>query len=184
VYLVPLEAVTSPETFAAQAGRALFGEAGARVLAAIVALSVLGSLSAFMTVAPRVYYAMARDAAMPAFAGRLAARTGAPVAAVVLQAALAVVLVLLGTFEAIVAYFIFVTVCFLGLTVSGVYVLRTRAAAGPVRTFSAAPAVFLASVVVVLGLLLAGRPRESLLGLAVVALGLPVYRRFLWRTNP
>jgi APA family basic amino acid/polyamine antiporter len=184
VYLVPLEAVSSPETFAAQAGRALFGEAGARVLAAIVALSVLGSLFAFMTVAPRVYYAMARDAAMPAFAGRLAERTGAPVAAIALQAALAVLLVALGTFEAIVAYFIFVTVCFLGLTVSGVYVLRARAAAAPVRTFSAAPAVFLASVAVVLGLLLVGRPRESLLGLAVVALGIPVYRRFLWRTNP
>jgi APA family basic amino acid/polyamine antiporter len=127
---------------------------------------------------------MARDAAMPAFAGRLAERTGAPVAAIALQAVLAVLLVLLGTFETIVAYFIFVTVCFLGLTVSGVYVLRRRAGPGAARTFSAAPAVFLSSVSLVLGLMLAGRPRESLLGVAVVALGIPVYRRFLWRTNP
>src|SRR5262249_37288954 len=61
VYLVPVEQVTSGETFAAQAGEVLFGRFGGEVFAGIVIISVLGSLAAFMMAAPRVYYAMARD---------------------------------------------------------------------------------------------------------------------------
>lgn len=45
LYLVPPERVTSGETFAAQAGEALFGPAGGRVFATIVVISVLGSLA-------------------------------------------------------------------------------------------------------------------------------------------
>ena len=78
LYLVPIGQGGSPETFAAQAGVALFGPAGGRALSALVALFVLGSLFAFMTFAPRLYYAMARDGAAPGFVGRLDPRTGAP----------------------------------------------------------------------------------------------------------
>src|SRR6266508_2598331 len=48
LYLVPLERVTSGETFAAQAGEALFGPAGGRVFAGVVILAVLGSLLALL----------------------------------------------------------------------------------------------------------------------------------------
>jgi len=176
-YLVPLEAVTSGETFAAQAGTALFGAAGGRVLAALVALSVLGSLFAFMTMAPRVYYAMARDGAGPAFVGRLDPRTGAPVRAVVIQAVLGALLVALGTFDAIVAYFVFVTVAFLGLTVAGLFRLRRRGRATTYETpfFPLTPILFLASIALVLVLLAGGRPHEAALGVGVVALGVPAY---------
>src|SRR6266446_9144917 len=61
LYLVPLERVTSGETFAAQAGEALFGPAGGRVFALIVIIAVLGSLLALLMALPRVYYAMAND---------------------------------------------------------------------------------------------------------------------------
>jgi basic amino acid/polyamine antiporter, APA family len=178
LYLVPLEAVGSGETFAAQAGEALFGPEGARVLSAIVLLSVWGSLFAFMTMAPRVYYAMARDGAIPAWMAGVDARTGAPVRAILLQAALAAVLVALGTFDAIVAYFVFVTVLFLGLTVAGLLILRRRSSPPPglgTPLFPATPIVFLASVVLVLALLALGRPREAVFGVGVVSLGLPVY---------
>jgi APA family basic amino acid/polyamine antiporter len=42
-YLVPLERVTSGETFAAQAGEALFGRAGGKIFASVVVISVLSS---------------------------------------------------------------------------------------------------------------------------------------------
>ena len=177
VRLVPMEAVSSSEAFAAQAGVALFGAAGARVLSALVALFVLGSLFAFMTMAPRVYYAMARDGAVPAFVGRLDPRTGAPVRAVLIQAALAALLVVLGSFDAIVAYFVFVTVAFLALTVAGLFRLRRRSPAPAYATpfYPATPVLFVTSVVLVLAVLAGGRPREAALGVGVVALGVPVY---------
>jgi APA family basic amino acid/polyamine antiporter len=174
-FLVPLAAVTSGETFAAQAGTALFGSAGGAVLSAIVLLSVLGSLFAFMTTAPRVYYAMARDGAAPAWAGAVGARSGAPLGAVLVQASLAALLVGIGTFDGIVAYFVFATVAFLGLIVVGL--VRLRGAAGEPGRASAW--LFLVCILVVLTMLAAGRPLEAALGVAVVALGWPAYRLFV-----
>jgi basic amino acid/polyamine antiporter, APA family len=179
LYLVPIDEGGSPETFAAQAGVALFGPAGGRALSALVALFVLGSLFAFMTFAPRLYYAMARDGAAPGFVGRLDPRTGAPLRAIFLQAALAAVLVALGTFEAIVAYFVFVTVAFLATTVAGLYRLPRPASGYRVPGWPLTPLVFLAMLVVMLVLLGAGSPLQAALGVAVVAAGLPVYRLFV-----
>ncbi len=176
LYLVPIGQEGSPETFAAQAGAALFGPSGARVLSALVALFVLGSLFAFMTFAPRLYYAMARDGAAPAFAGRLDPRTGAPVAAISVQAALAATLAALGTFETIVAYFVFVTVAFLALTVAGLYRLPPPAPVARVPGWPLTPVVFLAMLVAMLALLGAASPLQAALGTAVVVAGIPVYR--------
>ena len=177
LFLVPLETLQSSETFAAQAGTALFGVRGGAVFSAIVFLSVLGSLFAFMTMAPRVYYAMARAGAAPAWIGHLSS-SGAPVRAILLQSALAMTLVAIGTFQAIVAYFVFATVAFLGLTVAGLLVLRRRGGPQPLVEAPFHPwcaVVFLASVGLVLALLLAGRPWQAVLGVAVVALGWPVH---------
>ncbi len=176
LYLVPIGQEGSPETFAAQAGTALFGPSGGRVLSGLVAVFVLGSLFAFMTFAPRLYFAMARDGAAPAFAGRLDPRTGAPVTAIGLQAALAAALVVLGTFETIVAYFVFVTVAFLALTVAGLYRLAPPPLALRVPGWPLTPLVFLAMLLAMLVLLGAGNPLQSALGAAVVAAGVPVYR--------
>ena len=77
------------------------------------------------------------------------------------------------------AYFVFVTVAFLGLTVAGLLVLR-RGAGEPAR---ASAWFFLASIALVLLVLGAGRPLEAALGVVVVALGSPAYR-FLVRTEP
>ena len=126
LYLVPLEAVTSGEAFAAQAGEVLFGRAGGVVLASIVIVSVLGSLFAIQMMLPRLYYAMSRDGLFPASLGQLHPTRGTPVRAIALQAVLGSVLVALGSFDAIVAYFIFVTVVFIGLTVVGLFRLRRR----------------------------------------------------------
>jgi APA family basic amino acid/polyamine antiporter len=177
LYLVPREAATSGETFAAEAGAALFGAQGARAFSALVVVSVLGSLFAFMTMAPRVYFAMARDGAVPAFVGKLDARTGAPVRAIGVQASLALLLVALGTFDAIVAYFVFVTVAFLGLTVVGLVRLKRRLPPVAYETpfYPLPPVLFLVSISLVLVLLAAGRPLEAALGLAVVAAGVPAY---------
>jgi basic amino acid/polyamine antiporter, APA family len=175
LYLVPIGQEGSPEAFAARAGAALFGPSGGRVLSGLVAVFVLGSLFAFMTFAPRLYYAMARDGAAPAFAGRLDPRTGAPVAAIAVQAALAAALAVLGTFETIVAYFVFVTVAFLALTVAGLYRLPPAPVAR-VPGWPVTPLVFLGMLVTMLALLCAASPLQAALGTAVVAAGIPVYR--------
>ncbi len=177
LYLVPLAAVDSGETFAAQAGTALFGARGAQVLSGVVILCVGSSLLALMTAAPRVYYAMARDGIGVGALGALHPRTGAPVRAIAIQAGLACLLVAVGRFDQIVAYFIFVTVLFLGASVAALFALRRRGPAPSYITpaFPLPAIAFLAMIAVLLALLAAGRPVQAALGLAITALGIPVY---------
>jgi len=163
------------DAFAAQVGKRLFGRAGGTVLAVGVIISVLGSLAAVMLLSPRVYVALARDGLLPARLARLHRRFGTPATAVALQAALAVLLVAVGTFADIVAYFVFVTVAFIAASVAGLYRLPEAAAGFRTPLRRVTPAVFVGLSVLLLALLLAGKPTQALLGVAVVALGAPVY---------
>ncbi|HEX7176436.1 MAG TPA: amino acid permease [Pyrinomonadaceae bacterium] len=178
IYLVPLDRVTSSETFAAQAGEALFGRLGGQFFSGVVIIAVLGSLVGIVMSAPRVYFAMARDRVFPAGAARLHPRYGTPARAIALQAALASVLVVLGNFEQIVSYFIFVVVVFIALTVAALFVLRReRPAAGGYSTpgYPVTPVIFLLLIVLLLLLLGGNNPKQAFLGVAVVAAGLPFY---------
>jgi APA family basic amino acid/polyamine antiporter len=179
IYLVPLELVTSGETFAAQAGERLFGHAGGQIFSGIVIVSVLGSLAGILMAAPRVYYAMARDGLFPSAVAAIHGRFGTPARAIALQALTASVLITLGTFNQIIAYFIFVTVAFIALTVAAVFVFRRRDKVGPTdRVLSGypfTPLLFLALITLLLVLLAAHNPKQAVLGAFVVALGVPVY---------
>ena len=177
LYLVPLERVTSGETFAAQAGEALFGPAGGRVFAAIVIVAVLGSLLGLLMALPRVYYAMARDGVFFKAVAAEHPRFGTPARAIAIQAAIASLYVALGTFNQIIGYFVFVTVLFVGLTVAGLFRMRRREPAASYRTwgYPATPVVFLLLVLVVLFLVAVRSPLQAALGVGIVALGAPVY---------
>ena len=178
LYLVPFQDISASATFADRAGVALFGARGGTVLSLIVILCVGSSLLAFMTAAPRVYYALAKDGLAVEALAAVDPRTGAPLRAIALQAALASVLVLLGGFSDIVAYFVFVTVAFLALSVAGLFRLRRRGPPSPYLTpaFPLPAIAFLAMVSVILVLLAIGNPVQAGLGVAVTALGVPVYR--------
>ena len=179
IYLVPLEKVGSDRTFVAQAGEVLFGPAGGVIFAAIVILCVLGSLAAFMISAPRVYYAMAGDGLFLESVARAHRRFRTPARAIVIQAIIACVLVAVGSFEQIIAYFFFVVVFFLGLTVAGLFILRRRPpqSENMILTpgYPVTPVVFLILIVTMLVLLAMRSPREAGLGCIVVLAGWPVY---------
>jgi basic amino acid/polyamine antiporter, APA family len=178
IYLVPPEQVTSGETFAAQVGEVLFGSAGAKLFSAIVVVAVIASLAAVIMSAPRVYFALASDGLFIPAVAALHPRFATPARAIVIQAVLASVLVLLGSFNTIVSYFIFVVVLFLALTIVGLFVLRRRSTANvPYLTpgYPLTPIVFLVLVTVLLVLLGGNNPLQAFAGVAVVSLGLPVY---------
>lgn len=187
IYLVPMERVPSGETFAAQAGEALFGRFGGRVFSGVVIVTVLGSLAGLIMAAPRVYYAMARDRVFFASVARLDARFGTPARAIAIQATLASVLVLLGNFGEIVAYFIFIVVFFLALTVAAVFCFRRRSRESEpaylTPGYPLTPIVFLLLVVLLLVMLAGNNPKQALRGTLVVAAGWPIYYFFFRGRN-
>jgi APA family basic amino acid/polyamine antiporter len=179
IYLVPIEKVGSDATFVAQAGAVLFGPPGAVIFAAIVILCVTGSLAAFMISAPRVMYAMANDGLFFKSVAEAHPRFGTPARAVAIQSAIASLLVALGTFDQIVAYFLFPVIAFLGVAVLGLFKLRrgSQPRENVVLTpgYPFTPLAFLLLIVVMLALIAVHSPREALLGSIVVFAGWPVY---------
>ncbi|HZM10011.1 MAG TPA: amino acid permease [Candidatus Limnocylindrales bacterium] len=179
LYLVPLGSVTNDQTFVAQAGAILFGRTGANLLAGAVIVCVLGSLAALFMLCPRVYYAMARHGVFIHSVAELHPVFATPMRAIGIQGIMASLLVALGAFDQIIAYFIFVAVLFIGLTVSTVFVFRRRerGAAPTIRTpgYPFTPLAFLGMVLLLLTLMMLRSPRQALLGCAVVLLGIPVY---------
>jgi APA family basic amino acid/polyamine antiporter len=182
LFLVPLAKVTSDETFVAQAGAVLFGSPGGKVFAAIVVVCVLSSLAALIMSAPRVYFAMAEDGLFLHSVAQIHARFGTPAKAILVQGLISSVLVLVSSFQQIIAYFIFVAIVFLALAGAGLTTARRRGAGRNPRfsmpMYPVPLIVFLGLMTLLLLLLMAHSPREAVFGAAVVLAGIPVYSAF------
>jgi APA family basic amino acid/polyamine antiporter len=178
VYLVPTNLINPDSAFVAQVGEVLGGPIGGRIVSSIVVVIIFGSLAAYLMVAPRVYYALASDGLFFRQVARVHPRFGTPALAIALQATFASILVAIGNFDQIVAYFFFVTVLFLALTIVAVFVLRLRHGRpeGYAATlYPLSPIIFLVIIGILLFLLAMKNPKQSFLGVAVVLCGLPFY---------
>lgn len=158
------------------------GPVGARFIAAGIAISTLGLLSQGMLTAPRVYYAMAKDGVFFARVGELHPTTRVPVVAIVLQGGAAMALTLWGAYRQILDYVVSVDFLAFGLTAASLFVFRRRDAAHRGFRTPGHPwttALFVGGSWLFVANLVAERPRETLLGFAVLATGVPAY--LLWR---
>ena len=80
---VPIEQVADGQAFVAQVGEAIFGPGGGDgAWRIVVIVCVLGSLGAMQMLAPRVYFAMAQDGAVPGGGGAVHPRFGTPARAI------------------------------------------------------------------------------------------------------
>lgn len=175
-YLVPVAEVANDQTFAAQAGEALFGKIGGAIFAAVVIVSVLGTLVAYLMVSPRVYYAMARDEVFFRSFGEVHPRFGTPHRATLIQIALAAILVLSGGFDEIISYFFFVVVAFIALVVAGLFKVHGKEFDGyKTVLYPLTPVFFLVVTAFVLLMIAMRNPTRAALGVAVVLVGIPVY---------
>ena len=173
------------EAFVASLGATLFGPGADRLMAGAVAAAVAGSLAAVLLGAPRVYLAMARSGVFPARLVHFDARRQAAPLATLVQVSLACLLVMLGSFDQILGYFVPAAVFFLGLSAAAILFLPRPAADGAVFRAPWHPLpiiVFLALVVVMVVLFAMGRPVQTLMSAAVIAIGIPL-SRFV-RVNP
>ena len=159
------------------AGR-LFGTAAATLFAAVAVVILLGSLSAMTLAGPRIYFAMARDRALPPVAGRVHARYRTPTVAILAQAAWSALLVLSGTFEQLLTYTGFAVILFSGLAVLSLFVVRRRGETA--TTFRAwgypwAPALFCLVSFAIVANTIVQAPGPAFAGLGVMAAGIPLY---------
>jgi basic amino acid/polyamine antiporter, APA family len=162
------------------------GPLGAQLAAAAIALSALAFMSQGMLTGPRVFFAMARDGLFFRRAGAVSVTSRAPAAAIVLQAAWTAVLALSGSYEQILSYVIAMNFLFFGLSASCLFLLRRREAKDgadlasyrapwhPVTT-----GLFILACVAVVASSFWAYPINSLVGYAILLLGVPPY--LYWR---
>ncbi len=185
-----LAATTAP---ASDVMRAALGEAGARLIAAGIAISTLGFLSQSMLTAPRVYYAMAEDGLFFRRVAWLDPRTQVPVVAIALQGVFALVIAVSGRYDQILDYVVSVDQLFFAVSASCLFALRRRDAArdaqGPAgQAAGAAPyatpghpfstIVFIAVCLLVTASVVHKAPLNAAAGLGILLAGLPAY--FFW----
>ena len=167
---------------ATRAAQTAFGEGGGKLMSIAFVLSALGALNGATLTGARVPYAMARDGLFPSAAALVTTRTRVPAVAVLMQAVWACVLAASGTYDQLTDYVIFAAWIFYGLVTSAVIVLRVRAPElpRPYRTlgYPVVPLVFVAVAIWLVVNTLLNRPVESVAGLVLIALGLPVYWYF------
>lgn len=157
------------------AARGLFGPVGVTLTVGVLLISLLASASAMTIAGPRVYYAAGRDApALRFLAGRRAGDT-VPIAALLLQGVVATLIILAGTVDQIQQYAGFTLTLFATLAIVSVFVLRLRQPAlhrpFKVWAYPLPPLIFVAVSCWMMYWAFQGRPVESLLGLATVAVG-------------
>ncbi len=162
------------------------GPLGARFIEAGIAISTLGFLSQSMLTAPRVYFAMAQDGVFFEAIGRVHPRTRVPAAAIFLQGAVAIVLTAWGQYRQILNYMIAVDFLAFGLTATCLFVFRRRDAGRPFSGFRApghpwTTGLFVAGSWAFVANLVVHRPHDTLLGMALLFTGIPVYALWRWR---
>jgi APA family basic amino acid/polyamine antiporter len=193
VYLRALGAdgLAQTTTPATSVMRLALGERGAALIAVGIAVSTLGFLSQGMLTAPRVYFAMAEDRLFFKGVAWLDPRSRVPVVAIGLQGMLAVIIALSGRYEQILNYVISVDFIWFGLTAATLFVFRGQRFAersgynnGTLGDFRVpghpwTTSFFVAACALVVAATVYNYPKNSVIGWAILAAGVPVY--FFWR---
>ena len=161
--------------------------AGAVVLmSAGLMASSLGTLHTSVLTGARVPYAMAQDGLMFKSLGKLSEGTRVPIGALIVQGVWACILAMSGSFDTLTDYVVFGSWIFYALVTTSVFVFRRKYpnAERPYKAFGypIVPILFL----LVAGWLLVNTiwtsPKQSFVGIFLIALGLPVYY-YLTRVN-
>ena len=126
VYVLGIEGIQDVMEAGTATADAIAGDWATWMITALIAVALIGSLNATVLAGGRVGWAMARSGAMASSVGQLNDRFRTPARALLLQGALAVVLVMTGTFEMLLELTSIAMFVMGALTVAALFVIRGR----------------------------------------------------------
>jgi APA family basic amino acid/polyamine antiporter len=180
---LPIGEMQGVTRIAEKAATALFGATGATLIAAAVAVSTFGATHGTILTGARVYYAMARDRVFFASAAAVHPRFHTPHVSLWWQGAWSALVALSGTFDQLFTFAMFAAILMYAAATAAVFTLRRKRPdlPRPYRTWGYPwmPLAYLAALLLLAANTLRERPLESVTGLVLLALGVPVYR--YWR---
>jgi APA family basic amino acid/polyamine antiporter len=181
--VLSLGALAEHQRVAAQAMEVLAGPRGAALVSVLILCSIFGALNGNILGGARVLYAMARDGVFFSAVGRVHSRHETPALALIIQGVWAAILATSGTYEQLYTYVIFTAWVFYAGAILAVVLLRRRfpGAERPYRVwgYPFLPVAFSLAALAIVANTLVRSPRESIKGLALVLVGVPIF--FAWR---
>jgi APA family basic amino acid/polyamine antiporter len=192
VYLHALgrDGLAASSAVAADTATRLVGSTGATFITVAAMLSILGFVNVVILASPRVFFAMARDGVFLQMAARVHLRFGSPHISILIMGGWAIALLVItrGEIGALLSGVVFADWIFFGLGAASVFALRRSRpdAPRPYRAwgYPVVPALFV--IAAVLGIVSAyvSSFRTSLLGTAILLLGVVVFRVTARRSRP
>jgi len=158
---------------------------GGKLVAVAIAISIFGTIGIYTMSAPRIYFAMAAHGIFFKFLTYVHPKYHTPAAAMLLQAAWAIVLLLFwGKFEDLITYVTFMDILFMTLAGASVFIFRKTKSnvLRPYRTlgYPIIPLIFVGiSGAFVLNTLIQ-RPVQAWAGLIFAGIGTLAYFLFRW----
>ena len=177
------EAMSHSLLVASDAASAVMGPSGGAAAALAVSVAMLGCNNGFVLTGARIYYAMSSEGLFFRAFARVHPRFRTPVPSLIGQGVWSCALVLTGTFTQLFTYVMFASWIFYAMAAGAVIVLRRRSP-GMTRPYRAWGYPFVQVIFILFACLLVMNtliedPRDSLIGLAIILLGLPAY--LYWR---
>lgn len=167
---------------AVEAIKSFWGASGGYFISILILVTTLASTHTTILLAARTYFAMAGEGEFFKGADKIHPKHQTPSKALIYQCIWTCALVFSGSFDQLTDMLIFASFLFYGATTFGVFVLRRKMpdAHRPYRVwgYPVVPVVFILFCIVLIGNTLINQPREALMGLGLIATGLPFY--YFW----
>ena len=185
VYLPPFDAVVGREDVAAAAAQGIGGDTAALLIRVVTVTALATSVFSLVMAGPRVYARMADDGVFPRafrFGG-----TGAPTAAIMGQAALAIVLILLSDLRGLLSYLGFTLSISAALSVASLFVIARREGRQAISAwgYPFTPIFYVAATLILAAIAGRREPVQLFAALITIVSGSVVYYAFgLHKTAP
>lgn len=183
---LPAEAIARAAVPAAVASEAALGRIGISLVSLGMMISMLATLNGTVMSGGRVPFAVARDGYFFKALAEVHPKFHTPALALVIQGAVAILLIVFGgAFRELFSLAIFAEWLFYMVAASTIFAFRRREPdmKRPYRTtgYPVVPALFIGTAAVLLYYTFTSNLRDSIAGVVVILLGIPVYLWFAWR---
>ncbi|UEQ74920.1 APC family permease [Chryseobacterium arthrosphaerae] len=171
----PVSQLAGKEDVMGEAAVNMLGLSFGKIVNIFIALQLIATISGYLWVGSRLTQAFARDSYLwkPLSKGN---EKGIPVRAIFAHAVIAAIIILTGSFKEIFVYTAFILQLFASLAISTVYFLKKEdRRIFRSNAFYIFPTVFLLFSGYILYFTLIHNPRESVIGLGIVAVGIVLY---------
>ena len=179
IYAIPSKEMEGVIAIGGLAISRLFGSTFESLFSLMVAFALFSSISAFIILGPRVYFAMSADGHFFKFARKVHPKYQVPTYSIIFQGVISIVIILSGTFDQILTYMGFSLGIFPIVTVFSLFRLRKEKLSKlRLPGYPVTPIIYIAAGAGMLILSFMERPTESSIALLTILVGLPVYYLF------